>query len=276
MSGAVVTWASFVAMWKMHAATKAYARTYERSIELVIAATTGRKLAGCLSGGKDSTVLGKIIRDVELRNHVEIQCVHAHMDLNCPGQREAVEALAEELQLDVDIIEPTVDLWKFLVGVPKEKHILNSDAMRQFYDQFTAPHLLVDYQYNHNFDGAITGMRGTNPKDGGESRGRMMNARMRGPLYQIELDKLWMSNPLAGWTARDVWACITQNKLPIHNYYQRLYERFGIPPESPGSRVGELLVMDVVANRGALEHTRALYPELWHKLLAIRPELGWR
>jgi len=271
-----MTWASHVAMWRMHAASREYQRTLRTAVNHATIALTAGRLVGCISGGKDSAALGHVLRTVELTNNVEIPCVYAHCDLNAPGQRESAEALADKLQLDLDIIEPTVDVWEFMKSIPSGQHILRPPAHVEMLKRFSAGDMLISYQYEHEFDGAISGMRGTDPRDGGESRGRMMNARTRGPLYKLASDGMWMSNPLASWTARDVWACIVSNDLPVHDHYQRLYERFKISPESPSSRVDSILVSDSIAAHGALEHTRALYPRLYHKLVEIRPEVGTR
>lgn len=211
--------------------------------------------------------MAAVLRETEKRTGKSIDCVHIAIPLNCPGQEETSIAACEKLDMNLDVVEPEVDMWEWLAALPRKESLLQHETFEKFLGLFSAGTNLVAYQYEHNYDGAFSGMRAD------ESRGRKMNTAVRGSLYQIAVDQLWMCNPICGWTARDVFACAVALDLPIHPHYQRLYERFGESPESPGSRVDVLFTTPSVRAMGTAVQARTLYPEIWERLVELRPEV---
>ena len=91
--------------------------------------------------------------------------------------------------------------------------------------------------------------------------------------YKEMIDETWMVLPIVDWTARDVFALAVARGLPISEHYRKLLEKFLISPESPASRVDCVLTEDKIVARGAMVHLRVLYPNLWSRLVSLRPEL---
>lgn len=265
-----MSWSGWIATWRLHARSRAHRRRRERAVEIVReAAALGVRWVACVSGGKDSIATLAAIQEAG----VTMPAVHAWTEINAPEMDRCAREACGALGFDLDEIEPqddagrSIDVIEWLRSLPAEWDILDPATMREVQLRIASGNMLVAYQYARGLNGAVTGMRSE------ESRGRRLNELTRGPIYQIKIDSHWMCNPLELWTARDVFAVAVERGLPIHPHYQALYERFGVSPESPQSRVDSLLVPDTIATRGALVLARVLYPELWSKLVDARPEL---
>jgi 3'-phosphoadenosine 5'-phosphosulfate sulfotransferase (PAPS reductase)/FAD synthetase len=183
--------------------------------------------------------------------------------------RECAEKTAEQLDVDLDITEPELNIWDWLAtSLPRGASLMDEPSHLAFRKQFSCGNLLVAYQYAHGFAGSYSGMRAE------ESRGRRMNRKIRGPLYQLRSDDTWACLPIVDWSARDVFACLVQLGLPIHPHYRLLSDRLGISPESPASRVDCMIPEDRVTKMPAGLQCKLLYPELWRRIITVRPELS--
>lgn len=264
-----MTWQSWEHTWQIHARSSSYRSRVKRAFEIIEEAErrVGKLFCG-LSGGKDSLAMLAMLRAAQAQHVV---AVHCSTPLNTPGMAEAAEAAADALGFDYEEIEPDLggatDIWRFLRELPRDKSILGTELGNMLRRATASGNMLVAYLYGSEFRGAYSGMRAD------ESQGRAMNRRVRGPLYQNTRDGTWMCCPIVDWTGRDVWACITANGLQAPPHYRLLYERFGVSPESPMSRVDCVVTDDAIAARGAIAHLPVLYPELWARLVEIRPEL---
>lgn len=260
-----MNWDGWMATWRLHAATGFFRHRLKRAVEIAEEGARGRKLFCALSGGKDGVALAGVLVSAGLR---EIQCVHCHTPLNTPGMEETAIACAERLELELEIIEPDRDAFEILDSLPKDISIFDERNNLELRKAIASGNMLVAYQYERGFAGAFSGMRAE------ESHGRAMNRALRGHTYQLKIDGSWMCCPIADWSARDVFAWLVHRDLPIHPHYRLLLERFGVSPESPGSRVDCVITTDGISGRGATAHLRSLYPALWRKITDIRPELG--
>jgi 3'-phosphoadenosine 5'-phosphosulfate sulfotransferase (PAPS reductase)/FAD synthetase len=266
-----VSWASWEATWRIHASNRVFKSRLDHAISLVEQAekTVGRGRLFCaLSGGKDSLALLSVLHHTQAHH---LLAVHVTTPLNTPGMAEAAEAAAAELGFDYECVEPDVspcsDVWEWLAALPRDKSILERELGEKLRAKMSSGNMLVAFMYEREYQGSYSGMRAD------ESRGRKMNRCMRGPLYRISVDHTWMALPIVDWSARDVWALITMRGLEPPPHYRMLYERFGVSPESPQSRVDCVITDEAIASRGAIAHLPTLYPELWERLAAIRPEL---
>lgn len=259
-----MNWDSWLATWAVHAQTSAFRRRVDAALDVARQAPEWGRFYGALSGGKDGVALAGVVA----RAGIDVRWCHAHTELNTPGMLDTAMACAEKLDLDLDITEPDVDVFTFLTTLPRDASILDERLHLAMRKTIACGNLLVAYQYEQGFDGAYSGMRSE------ESRGRLWNRKMRGPLYQLKSDQSWMCLPIVDWSARDVFAAAVDWDLPIHPHYRLALERFGIEPESPQSRVDSMIPEDRVTRLPAGMQCRILYPDLWRKILLARPELG--
>lgn len=262
-----MNWDTWLRTWEAHSQTQAFKRRVQIAIEI---AREGwdyapGKLYCALSGGKDGVALAGVLAAAGLR---DVRHCHIHTPLNCPGMLECAEATAEKLDLDLDISEPEEDVFHWLATAPRSASILDEALHGEFRKMFASGNMLVAYQYEHDFAGAFAGMRAE------ESKGRRWNRIMRGPLYKLSKDGSWMCLPIVDWSARDVFAAAVLWDLPIHPHYRLLLERFGTDPEHPSSRVDCMLPEERVTQLPAGMQCRVLYPDLWSRLVSVRPELA--
>lgn len=241
--------------WRAHARSSAFkARRRAAVARIREIDAEGLHLFFALSGGKDSVALAGLLSEAG----VDVHAVHVHTELNTPGTLGVVDEVTDKLGMSLDVYEPEHDVWQLLA----QEH---SDKVDPLFDRASSGVMLVAYTYEHDYDGAWTGMRAD------ESRGRMLNCRMRGALYQLAIDQRWIAQPLLWWTAQDVLAYAEDAGLPVHPHYRLAHERFGVTPER--SRVDCLVTPPGVAAQGAHAIARALYPDLWRRIEDARPDL---
>ena len=262
----MMTWDAYLRCWETHAKLGAHKRRFESACDQSQrGAAIGGRMFGALSGGKDGCALACVLKAAGLQ---DVPLVHCHTDLNTPGMEQCALATAELLDMDLEIVEPEKDIWDWLREWPQEYSLREPQHHLEFVKLFASGNMLVAYQYANGFNGSFTGMRAE------ESRGRRMNRIMRGHMYQLTKDASWICQPIVDWTARDVFACLVQHGAPIHDYYRLALERFGVDPESPSSRVDCMIPDETVVQWPALMPLKELYPELYRRVVNLRPELA--
>jgi 3'-phosphoadenosine 5'-phosphosulfate sulfotransferase (PAPS reductase)/FAD synthetase len=207
-----------------------------------------------VSGGKDSTALAWIVAQVS-----DAPLVHCCSDLDIPSSCDVIKTLATRLNRELIVVKSDTDLWGWLAQF--DGNLLNqannaaSELDRIF---FFEPLHRVD----RRFSGYALGLRAE------ESRGRTMNFRQRGAVYTLA-SGMEVCTPLADWTGRDVFACILANDLPLSSVYghdglhddvERIREGWWLPGES--------------ALRGGAVWLKRYYPQIWRRLVEVRPEVN--
>jgi 3'-phosphoadenosine 5'-phosphosulfate sulfotransferase (PAPS reductase)/FAD synthetase len=204
-----------------------------------------------LSGGKDSTVLTRLVLDV----NPDALVVHSyHPDNETPEAERIVDALR--------------DLWGF--------ELVRADApsLIEMYAELGVPETL---EANQRFDRKyVQRLRRTHDHLGGgtflglradESRGRAWNRRRRGLLYRYD-ETRWHCCPLGDWRVEDVWSFIVLHRLPYADIYDN--------PRAGGwrrARVGDWSGT-TGAEWGRLTELKVTKPELWNRLVARVPEVS--
>lgn len=260
-----MNWDSWLRTWEAHSKTERYRRKLRAAVDIAQQGAEYGRLFGALSGGKDGVAMAGVLCAAGLREQIPL--VHCHTDLNTPGMEQCALETAERLDMDLEIIEPESDVWQMLATLPREIPIWDERNHLQLRRAIASGNMLVAHLYAHSYVGSFSGMRSE------ESRGRLWNRKMRGPLYQLKSDETWMCLPIVDWSARDVFACLVSMGLPIHPHYRLMSERFGVEPESPGSRVDCMLPEERVTSWPIAAQLAQLYPDLWRRIVAIRPEL---
>ncbi len=257
-------WSAWLETWATHAQTGAFRARMDSALDVL---SRARAIPGQLfcavSGGKDSIAVAALLAEAGWR----LPCVHCATELNIPDMESVAARACEQLGLELTVAEPELDIWEWLRDSYPSQSIMDGGPGLEFRNQFSSGNMLVAAMYAAEYAGSVSGMRAE------ESRGRRMNRIVRGPIYRQLVDETWMVLPIVDWTARDVFALAVSRGLPISEHYRKLLEKFLISPESPASRVDCVLTEDKITARGAMVHLRVLYPNLWSRLVSLRPEL---
>lgn len=260
-------WSSWMRTWEAHSRLSRFRRALDSSCATVAGLTRASKLFVALSGGKDGVALAGVCKEA---GRADLPLVHVYTELNTPGMEDCAKHTARILGMPYSGIQPDLsphpDIWHWLRAI--HGHILHPGPFEQLCRGISVGNMLVAYTYEQRFDGSISGLRAE------ESKGRRINRRVRGRVYTHKTDGKMIVQPIVDWSARDVFAFCVSRGLPICDHYRLLYEKYGVSPESPGSRVDCLITSDAVAARGALAYARALYPDLWRQIVLTRPELA--
>ncbi len=253
------------AMW-MHVAaawgrTPTHRRRVERSRQAI--ASMHRDYPDAYlawSAGKDSTVmvhLACVGMDLGLR------AMNISDDLDYPGERAYLARLSEAWAVTVDYVELGYSLYDWMLAhrgewsAADELHGRGGRmADMAFYDQIEA------YSSGRGSPGVYLGLRAV------ESRGRLMNRRMRGLQYTKKSGET-VCQPLADWEDIDVYAYCAANSVPLFAVYRcvRLHDE-------PGRVRVSWWIVGTSALTGSAVWLRAYYPSLYRRLCALFPDGG--
>lgn len=288
------TWDSYLRSWARHARTRPFQHKVDqarRYVEQAPGGVDGLFLA--LSGGKDSAAVAGLL----LEMGVEVPWAYMHTRLNFPDTLSTVDAIGQRFDWPVGVVEPdgiekhvrdvcriyktplpqpTVDGWSewdLLAAFPTSINLMRSDtpafagARSRFMSVVASGNMLVAHAYASGARGSICGMRAD------ESRGRKMRARVYGANHVFAADKQVLCCPIQWWTGEDVYAFLVDREIPIHPYYRKAYEFMGGTTPPHLLRVDLSIMGELVASLGAMAAIRAVYPDLYRKLAAVRPEV---
>lgn len=235
-----------------HARTMAFERKVERALGFIQRASEQGRTGVSFSGGKDSTVTLDLVRQIVP------DAVAGFYDSGC----EYADSTAMAEHYGADIIKPEMSLpeliryggyWGYANPVDPEVAI--------DFKAFIVTEPAVYFAEKHDLSVVALGLRA------GESAGRRMNARKRGPLYYVPDMGVWHLCPLAAWTDNDVWAYIASRGLRYHTAYDKM-AALGLPRKE--WRVSVLLSA-VAARWGGLAVLRQIEPDTFRALAAEFP-----
>lgn len=222
----------------LHASTREYKNKLRQAREIVKQAHD-HPLQGyvALSGGKDSTVVYALARELE----PNIPAVWSDDEWWLPETMEYIQRL-QSIGLDARQIRTNA------------KHT----------DWFTIQgdyNGIPDYARQQGWELCYLGLRQE------ESSARRVHLRTMGPLFLAKSDDFWHCNPIHNWTWRDVWAFIYSMGVDYNHAYDRL-EQLGIEPQN--QRIGPLAV-ERVLGFGQLAILKRGWPDLYNRFCARYP-----
>lgn len=243
--------------YRLHARTRQYGQRRKAAISaLERAAAMGRPLV-CSSWGKDSVVLVDLACEVYGQSDV----VYLRSPAALPGVERVIDAYRPRITYhEVRRAESLADYiaWVRDVGLPHERTASGQAKAVASIKADPAEEWMVA----HRYDVLILGMRAE------ESVRRARLMRTRGSTYR-RANGRWVANPLASWTARDVWAHIADRGL---TYHRELYDA-----ETHGETRETLRNLGWLstdgAERGRVAWLRAHFPQLYHRLREEFPEI---
>lgn len=202
-------------VWSRAALTHSRTLAFQRKVESAQACAADAfekhpNACASWSGGKDSTAMVHLLASMGVRVPVGSE----KDDLDFPGEVEYVERVAEALQLDLRILRPAMSPRAWLEA--NADQIAGDDDLHSraaglskacFYDVVEA--------FSSDFEMTFLGLRAE------ESRGRRMNRRQRGRLYEKKSGH-WICQPIADWRGIDVFAYVLANDIEILPVYRCL------------------------------------------------------
>lgn len=243
-------------MYYLHSCSKTYQKRLatakewcERFIELGVNGYVG------WSGGKDSTVLAHLVN--ELSHGYPILSQKDDMDF--PGEIEYVYSVAQKFGFNLTVVSPEIKIWDIInqYDFNEDIHSKGTDfSDTLFYD------LLKKYQYENKVKGVFLGLRA------GESKGRLMNVKVNGCIYYNQEWRQLICQPLMNWEAKDVFAYLFSNNIPIMDVYFKT--RFH---ESPENIRKSWILPSHQASQGQAQWIKYYYPEIFAKLSIIDPNI---
>ena len=272
--------------WRIHSTTKAFQSRVDTAKRVIDAGMKHGQMYCSLSGGKDSVAMVGVIDECGLSDRVP--SVHAHTAIDYPDTLDVVNAVADKLNLELEIVEPTdlephvmriakkygttppqpgvngYDEWDLIRAVPQNIDL--PTALPDIGRALAAGNMCIAHMYATGRDGAFVGIRAD------ESAARRWYARRWGSSHSYA-DGTHSVTPLLAWSGIDVFAYLVSRELPIHPWYRHAYEagRGVEPPER--LRVDLGVPPAFPASRGAAQLIARVYPDFWRRLTAIRPEM---
>lgn len=245
------------------------------------------KLAGgnlfvSVSGGKDSAALAAL---VQMATGHRVQTAHATSILAMPEARDTAFALAEHLDLPLSIRKPAnlrhhlekicsrygtqapegdITEESLLRAIPPGVDITDPEPLELLFRALSPGNLMVAWTYEAEWEGSYVGLRAS------ESRGRGLFRSIHGPIHRHQSDGKLIACPILDWTVEEVFGWCLEHSLPLHPIYAR---GIGLGYEPERVRAGDGIVSGWIASQGGLHLVATMYPDWWHRLVAVRPEL---
>lgn len=234
----------------------AFRRRVERALEVVSQAAAQGRLGVSYSGGKDSTVLLDLVREIKS----DAPAAFYDSGLEYPGTYEMVA------HYGVQTIQPQMSLAEMCRygGYWGHQHPTDPDAEFDFFS-FLVAEPSWRFICEHDLQVIAIGLRGQ------ESKGRLLSARKRGELYWIERRQMWHCCPLAYWRDEEVWAYIASRGLRYNPAYDKM-AALNIPRSR--WRVGMLLGIPRPGLEDRYSWLRQMEPALWNCLVAEFPRIN--
>lgn len=208
-----------------------------------------------VSFGKDSLVLLDIFLD--LNPDITVLFVNRGLEAELPETPLLIEALQKRRPFNLVEVYPKVtimSLYEQLGGIPG----LTTHDPDSIIRKVTLSEPADEWMKRNDIGGYFMGRRA---QENEKTRGKHL--RIRGPLYQKK-DELWTCDPLAWWTAKDIWAYIVQKNLPYHPAYDLEDNREQARMSSWAGMAG--------VRYGRWKFLQKHYPELWNYFTARFPE----
>lgn len=240
-------------MYLLHAKSRSFQKKVDEALGVIEERVTPNSLVSW-SGGKDSTVLTHLVNSIQpTRSASQID------DTDFPNLEKYVSATAEMKDWRVDVITPPFSVFDLLkeVDFTECDLVKGNPASDIFYE------LMNGYVKECGIDVQFWGLRNQ------ESKGRFYNWIKRGNFYYNNQTGTNVCNPLFNWSAKDVFAYLFKNDIPIFEVYFKT--KFVGSPES--IRLDWFVPFEGNRNEQGYNWLKCYYPELYAKLASINPKI---
>lgn len=235
--------------WKFHINNPSYRRRIKYAKKAIYKALeTKAKFYISWSSGKDSTALVHIVRSIDQTIPIIIQ----FDDSDWIEKRKYVKKVAKENKWEYSVVEPEFSIFEAMKSriIGEENFCSTSDTITK--EGFL--NLLEEERLKLGCDGVFLGLRAE------ESNARKIHLNIKKELYE-KSNGLKVCNPLAKWSATDVFTYLYENKVEINPCY--FYNFFKTPEKI---RLSWAVPTPSGISHGDLEHLKRYQPRLIHKL----------
>lgn len=240
-------------VYLLHAETAGYKRNIERAKEEADKIFhTALNWQVNVSGGKDSLVLWHLC--YQLKPFIAVNYCDEILDEHTQVYSNMLN-IRDKFNMPIHIIRDDTPFWNIIKAVGTEttdyRKVIEKDD-RQW---------LTNEQKSRDINCVVLGMRAQ------ESRGRRLNFANKGYLYHNKGLDIWVGQPLAHMSAKDIFAYLFANEIPIPELY--FWTKFYESPEQ--IRVDWLIPLEgEYHNQHAwLKH---YFPNFWNRLCTINPK----
>lgn len=238
--------------WKLRARSDEYRHRLDaarRSIQRAL--NTGRKFYVSFSGGKDSSVMLRLILDFM----PNIPVMHIKSGYALPDTEQYLKLIKGKWKINLVELHVPVDYLELCreFGLPH----LRSKTVQKSVVKLLKKDTASEWAKTQGFEGLFWGLRAE------ESKGRKMLCKCC-PNGVIDKNDVLRVAPLAAWTAQDVWSYIFSEDMEYNHFYDREncgYTRETLRNTGWLSTDGE--------TRGQIEWLRRNYPEQFRKVRGL-------
>lgn len=241
-------------MMLIHAQRSALDTAVEQALSLIrVWLKRAEKPYVAFSGGKDSTVLLHLVRQVD----DSVPALFGDDEHLMPG--------TEKLLCETDNVKrlcgPVNHCEWYQSWSERPADISSFNPPGEWVVCNPRVGSVVTYARREGYDGAAVGLRTE------ESGQRTVHVRSRGKLFFAKGKGVWQCYPLADWSTRDIWAYIASRVVPYHHAYDRMTEA-GIPLKK--RRVGPFA--PAIVTEKALSNLRRTFPDAFRRFINEFPE----
>jgi len=246
-------------LWGYHAESASFKKKVRKTREVIdefLSIKGNSKVYCAWSTGKDSTALLHLI--LQVNQHIRV--MSQNDDIDTDEIRSYRDKIVDSFSIKVDEVSTEYKILDFIkdYGIDITEDICShgttmSDTL------FYKP--IENYRKENNFTGYFFGLRRH------ESKAREKNFLSRGHIYRKK-NKAFVCQPLAEWTARDVFAYLVSNNIPINPIY--FFTKFKKSPEYIRSNY---LLPGSFSNKGEAAWIKHYFPEIFNKLIEVCPKI---
>lgn len=206
------------------------------------------------SGGKDSTALMHLVNTIK-----HTPAISEKDDIDFPNELDYVKSTSNLFNWEVNIISPNVKLWDIIHEFDFSEDIHSKNTVFStiyFYD------LLKNEKKRLESKCAFIGLRSQ------ESKGRKMNLLSNRHIYYNQQWKEIICQPISEWSAKDVFAYLFSNDIPIMDVYFKT--KFVNSPEDIRK---SWILPSAQTSLGQAAWLKYYYHDIYQKLAEINPIL---
>ena len=242
-------------IYLQHAKSKSYLKQLDLANKVIDEALDlGIRSCGNISGGKDSTCLMNLL----FTKDSSFKFVTEKDEMDFPDELDYINNFISK-GYNIDIIKPKISLWDSVkdFNICEDIHSKGTNFSDTYFYN-----LLKDYQKTNKYKLIFLGLRAE------ESKGRAFNYKTKGHIYYNKTWQQIVVQPLATWTAKDVFAYLFSNNLPILNMYFKT--KFVSSPEQIRK---SWVLPSAQANAGQVQYLKYYYPDIYNKLSKFNPNI---